>query len=101
MRRHREYRYCPLSRGWRGRGDADNAMYNAKEGGKNDFRFFSNEIKSQSVERLKLETNLRQALEGNQFVLHYQPKLNVTTGGITGVEALIRWNHPELGELSP
>ena len=70
---------------------ADIAMYTAKEEGKNDFRFFSSEIKSQSVERLKLETNLRQALDGNELFLHYQPKLNVATGLVTGVEALLRW----------
>ncbi len=80
---------------------ADIAMYTAKEGGKNDFRFFSSEIKSQSVERLKLETNLRQALDRDEFILHYQPKLNVATGHIVGVEALLRWNHPTLGELAP
>jgi diguanylate cyclase (GGDEF)-like protein len=80
---------------------ADIAMYTAKEEGKNDFRFFSSEIKSQSVERLKLETNLRQALDGNELFLHYQPKLSVATGRVTGVEALLRWNHPVLGELSP
>jgi diguanylate cyclase (GGDEF)-like protein len=80
---------------------ADIAMYTAKEEGKNDFRFFSSEIKSQSVERLKLETNLRQALDGDELFLHYQPKLNVATGRVTGVEALLRWNHPVLGELSP
>ena len=80
---------------------ADIAMYTAKEEGKNDFRFFSSEIKSQSVERLKLETNLRQALDGNELFLHYQPKLNVATGLVTGVEALLRWNHPALGELLP
>ena len=80
---------------------ADIAMYTAKEEGKNDFRFFSSEIKSQSVERLKLETNLRQALDRNEFFLHYQPKLNVATGHVAGVEALVRWNHPVLGELPP
>jgi diguanylate cyclase (GGDEF)-like protein len=80
---------------------ADIAMYLAKDEGKNDFRFFSSEIKSQSVERLKLETNLRRALDGNEFVLHYQPKHDVATGHITGVEALLSWNHPTLGELAP
>lgn len=80
---------------------ADIAMYLAKEEGKNDFRFFSSEIKSQSVERLKLETSLRRALDHNEFILHYQPKLNAATGLITGVEALLRWNHPTLGELPP
>jgi diguanylate cyclase (GGDEF)-like protein len=79
---------------------ADIAMYLAKDEGKNDFRFFSSEIKSQSVERLKLETNLRRALDRNEFVLHYQPKLDVATGHITGVEALLSWNHPTLGELA-
>jgi len=89
---------CLVSCGWRGCRDtykhADIAMYTAKEEGKNDFRFFSSEIKSQSVERLKLETNLRQALDGNELFLHYQPKLSVATGRVTGVEALLRWNHP-------
>ncbi len=80
---------------------ADIAMYLAKEEGKNDFRFFSSEIKSQSVERLKLETNMRRALDHNEFVLHYQPKRDVGTGRVTGVEASLRWNHPTLGELLP
>ena len=80
---------------------ADIAMYLAKEEGKNDFRLFSSEIKSQSVERLKLETSLRRALDRHELVLHYQPKLDVATGHITGVEALLRWNHPALGELAP
>jgi diguanylate cyclase (GGDEF)-like protein len=80
---------------------ADIAMYTAKQAGKNDFRFFSSEIKSQSTERLKLETSLREALDGNEFVLHYQPKQNMASGHITGVEALLRWNHPVLGELPP
>ena len=77
--------------------NADMAMYLAKEEGKNDFRFFSPEIKTQSIERLMLETDLRHALELDQFMLHYQPKLDVATGQITGVEALLRWPHPELG----
>jgi diguanylate cyclase (GGDEF)-like protein len=80
---------------------ADIAMYTAKQAGKNDFRFFSSEIKSQSAERLKLETSLRQASNGNEFFLHYQPKQDMATGHIAGVEALLRWNHPELGALPP
>jgi diguanylate cyclase (GGDEF)-like protein len=80
---------------------ADIAMYTAKQAGKNDFRFFSSEIKSQSAERLTLETNLRQALNGHEFVLHYQPKQDMATGHIAGVEAQLRWNHPVLGELQP
>jgi diguanylate cyclase (GGDEF)-like protein len=81
--------------------NADIAMYLAKEEGKNDFRFFSSEIKSQSIERLTLEADLRHALELDQFTLHYQPKLDVQTGRITGLEALLRWAHPELGDLPP
>jgi EAL domain-containing protein (putative c-di-GMP-specific phosphodiesterase class I) len=77
------------------------AMYRAKEEGKNNFRFFTPEIKSQSIERLMLEADLRHALELNQFELHYQPKLDVVTGQISGVEALLRWTHPKLGNLPP
>jgi EAL domain-containing protein (putative c-di-GMP-specific phosphodiesterase class I) len=77
------------------------AMYLAKEDGKNDFRFFTKETRTQSVERLTLETQLRKALELDQFKLHYQPKIDVATGRITGVEALLRWFHPELGSLPP
>jgi diguanylate cyclase (GGDEF)-like protein len=81
--------------------NADMAMYLAKEEGKNDFRFYSPDIKSQSVERLMLESNLRHALELNQFALHYQPKIEAATGQINGVEALLRWAHPDLGDLPP
>jgi diguanylate cyclase (GGDEF)-like protein len=81
--------------------NADLAMYLAKQEGKNDFRFFSSEIKSQSIERLILESDLRHALELNQLTLHYQPKIDVATGRITGLEALLRWEHPELGHLPP
>jgi diguanylate cyclase (GGDEF)-like protein len=81
--------------------NADMAMYRAKEEGKNNFRFFTPEIKSQSIERLMLEADLRHALELNQFELHYQPKLDVVTGQISGVEALLRWTHPKLGNLPP
>jgi diguanylate cyclase (GGDEF)-like protein len=81
--------------------NADMAMYLAKEDGKNGFRFFTKEIKAQSIERLTLETALRRALERDQFALHYQPKVDMVTGQITGVEALLRWTHPELGVLPP
>jgi diguanylate cyclase (GGDEF)-like protein len=81
--------------------NADMAMYLAKEDGKNDFRFFAKEVKMQSIERLMLETALRRALEHQQFALHYQPKVDLATGQITGVEALLRWTHPELGVLPP
>jgi diguanylate cyclase (GGDEF)-like protein len=81
--------------------NADMAMYLAKEDGKNDFRFFTKEVKMQSIERLTLETSLRRALERNEFSLHYQPKVDLATRQITGVEALLRWTHPERGLLPP
>jgi diguanylate cyclase (GGDEF)-like protein len=81
--------------------NADMAMYLAKEEGKNDFRFYSPEIKSQSIERLMLESSLRRALELNQLTLNYQPKIGAATGQINGVEALLRWRHPDLGDLPP
>jgi len=81
--------------------NADMAMYLAKEDGKNGFRFFSRDVKVQSIERLTLETALRRALERDQFLLHYQPKVDMMTGQITGVEALLRWQHPEFGTVSP
>jgi EAL domain-containing protein (putative c-di-GMP-specific phosphodiesterase class I) len=81
--------------------NADMAMYLAKEDGKNNFRFFTKETRTQSIERLTLETALRRGLERNQFALYYQPKVDMATGQITGVEALLRWTHPELGVLPP
>jgi diguanylate cyclase (GGDEF)-like protein len=81
--------------------NADMAMYLAKEDGKNGFRFFTREIKAQSIERLTLETALRRALERHQFSLHYQPKVDMISGQVTGVEALLRWEHPELGLVPP
>jgi diguanylate cyclase (GGDEF)-like protein len=81
--------------------NADMAMYLAKEDGKNGFRFFNKEAKAQSIERLTMESALRRALERGQLSLHYQPKIDMASGQITGVEALSRWNHPELGAVSP
>ena len=80
---------------------ADMAMYFAKEEGKNDFQFYSDDIQSQSTSRLAIETNLRLALERNEFSLHYQAKVNFKTGVITGVEALLRWQNPQLGSVTP
>jgi diguanylate cyclase (GGDEF)-like protein len=80
---------------------ADMAMYLAKEDGKNGFRFSSGEVKAQSIERLRLETELRRAVERDQFSLHYQPKIDMESGQITGVEALLRWTHPQLGQVAP
>jgi diguanylate cyclase (GGDEF)-like protein len=81
--------------------NADIAMYLAKEQGKNDVQFYAPETRTQSVERLMLETGLRHALEQNQFSLHYQPKRALATMQVTGVEALIRWHHPDLGTVAP
>jgi diguanylate cyclase (GGDEF)-like protein len=81
--------------------NADLAMYLAKAEGKNGFRFFSANIKSQSVERLKLEASLQHALQLEQFSLKYQPKLDARTGQFNGVEALLRWAHPDLGSIQP
>jgi len=81
--------------------NADSAMYFAKEEGKNNFQFYSTEINSQSLERLTLETNLRRAMERNEFTLNYQAKLDLKSGAITGVEALLRWQNVELGAVSP
>ncbi|HUL83591.1 MAG TPA: EAL domain-containing protein, partial [Gammaproteobacteria bacterium] len=81
--------------------NADMAMYLAKEEGKNNYQFYSSRMKAHSIERLALETNLRRALELEEFQLAYQAKVNFRTGEITGVEALLRWNSPQLGSVSP
>jgi diguanylate cyclase (GGDEF)-like protein len=81
--------------------NADMAMYHAKEEGKNNYQFYSSKMKAHSIERLALETNLRRALECNELSLHYQAKVDFKTGSITGVEALLRWNNPQLGSVPP
>jgi diguanylate cyclase (GGDEF)-like protein/PAS domain S-box-containing protein len=81
--------------------NADMAMYLAKEAGKNNYQFYSAEIQSRSIEKLGMETQLRHALERNQLSLNYQAKLDLRTGAISGVEALLRWNNPELGAVPP
>jgi EAL domain-containing protein (putative c-di-GMP-specific phosphodiesterase class I) len=81
--------------------NADIAMYRAKEDGKNNYKFYSEEMNVHSFERLALETSLRRGLERNEFLLHYQAKLDLNTGKITGVEALVRWQHPEMGLVPP
>lgn len=80
---------------------ADMAMYTAKEEGRNNYRFYTEAIASPFIERMSLEKNLRYALERNEFSLHYQAKLDFKTGGIKGVEALLRWNDPVLGPVTP
>ncbi|WP_375157907.1 EAL domain-containing protein [Bradyrhizobium sp. RDT46] len=79
---------------------ADTAMYAAKAGGKNAYRFFSAELQSQSLKHLVLEADLRRAMENDELFLHYQPKVN-TAGRIVGVEALLRWKHPQQGIIAP
>lgn len=80
---------------------ADAAMYFAKEQGRNCYRYFTADLNARAARRLTLETSLRQALERQEFILHFQPQVNAQTGLIVGAEALLRWQHPELGELSP
>jgi EAL domain-containing protein (putative c-di-GMP-specific phosphodiesterase class I) len=80
---------------------ADAAMYKAKQEGKDSFRFFSSDIKTQSIERLQLENELRHALQRGELVIYYQAKRHMATGVISGVEALLRWRHPDRGLLSP
>jgi diguanylate cyclase (GGDEF)-like protein/PAS domain S-box-containing protein len=81
--------------------NADTAMYHAKENGRNNFQFFKADMNRKSVERQSLEGRLRQALRRREFVLHYQPKVNLDTGEITGVEALLRWQQPDRGLIPP
>jgi diguanylate cyclase (GGDEF)-like protein/PAS domain S-box-containing protein len=81
--------------------NADTAMYRAKELGRTSHQFFRAEMNARSVERMALESSLRRALERDEFVLHYQPKVDFASGRITGVEALLRWQHPELGLVPP
>jgi diguanylate cyclase (GGDEF)-like protein/PAS domain S-box-containing protein len=81
--------------------NADTAMYQAKDRGKNNYQFYSNNLDGISTWKMKLENWLRRAMEQNQMTLHYQPQFDLVTGKIVGVEALIRWNHPEYGYIAP
>lgn len=80
---------------------ADTAMYLAKDRGKNNYQFYTNQLDGLSSRKMELENGLRKALEQNQLTLHYQPQINLETGEIIGVEALVRWIHPENGLISP
>jgi len=80
---------------------ADTAMYHAKSAGKNSYSFYSSAMKGTGVGRLKLEAELRRAIERKEMELYYQPQVNIETGEISGAEALIRWNHPVHGVVSP
>jgi diguanylate cyclase (GGDEF)-like protein/PAS domain S-box-containing protein len=81
--------------------NADTAMYQAKENGRQSFKFFKPEMNVRAVERQSIEEDLRSALKRKEFALHYQPKINLKSGEITGVEALLRWTHPTRGSVPP
>lgn len=81
--------------------NADTAMYHAKERGRNNFQFFEEDMTVVAVERHAIESGLRTALARQEFVLHYQPKIDLETGAISGFEALIRWQHPQRGLMLP
>jgi diguanylate cyclase (GGDEF)-like protein/PAS domain S-box-containing protein len=81
--------------------NADTAMYRAKESGRDSYQFYRAEMNERSLERLKVETQLRGALGRGEFLLHYQPKVKLSTGHISGFEALLRWEHPERGLVQP
>lgn len=80
---------------------ADMAMYHAKEKGRNNFQYFKSEINSSALKRLEVEQDLRKAVDDNEFLLHYQPVIDIQTGSITGTEALLRWRHAERGLVMP
>ncbi len=81
--------------------NADAAMYHAKENGRNNYQFFTQDMNARALERLSLERSLRRALERDELRLHYQPQYDISSGRVVGMEALIRWEHPEHGLMSP
>ncbi len=81
--------------------NSDMAMYKAKDLGKNNYQFYSADMGARALQHLTMENSLRRALEREEFLLFYQPQVNTETGEVTGVEALIRWQHPELGLVPP
>lgn len=81
--------------------DADSAMYRSKEMGRNTFQFYTKDLNNTVSDRFQMESNLRHAIERDEFVLHYQPKVDIDTGRIIGAEALIRWQHPGTGIIMP
>jgi diguanylate cyclase (GGDEF)-like protein len=81
--------------------NADTAMYRAKAQGRGGYQLYDKAMNESALDHLRMETRLRRAIERNEFVLHYQPRIDVVNGGIVGAEALIRWQHPERGMLQP
>jgi diguanylate cyclase (GGDEF)-like protein len=81
--------------------NADSAMYRAKKDGRNTYRFYSTDMTAAAMERIALDANMRRALERDEFVLHYQPQYELASNRLIGLEALIRWQHPEHGLVSP
>jgi diguanylate cyclase (GGDEF)-like protein len=80
---------------------ADAAMYAAKDGGRNQHQIFSEDMLKETTDRLMMEHALRHAIANDEMELHYQPQVSLTTGAITGMEALLRWTHPRMGKISP
>jgi len=80
---------------------ADTAMYHAKQAGRSTYRFFSEQMNVDAVEHLRLQTGLRRALEQRELLLHYQPQIDLASNRVLGAEALLRWNHPEMGLIPP
>jgi diguanylate cyclase (GGDEF)-like protein/PAS domain S-box-containing protein len=81
--------------------DADTALYRAKAAGRGRYEIFDHAMHTQAVDRMELDRDLRRAIERKQFVVHYQPIVQLTTGRVKGFEALVRWNHPERGMIMP
>lgn len=81
--------------------NADTALYRAKEQGRNNYQYYTLELTIRAMERMALESNLRHALERNELVLYYQPQVDLFSGRIIGMEALLRWQHPEMGLIAP
>lgn len=80
---------------------ADTAMHQAKKDGRNTYRYYSTEIQNRAMEQVNLESAMRQAIANNEFCLYYQPQIDLSTGAVSGLEALIRWQHPDWPGISP
>lgn len=80
---------------------ADTAMYKSKDAGRNTYRFYTEQMNIDAVEHLQIRNNLRKGLEREEFVLHFQPQIDLSSNAVIGAEALIRWNHPEFGMIPP